>query len=76
MSGVEELGIDAKMLSEKLSHKCAGAATVKQAVGKKVGVVEVQVQGRWDAVVRGLVEGWGVEKGAVEVVDKSGGKKK
>ncbi|TGZ76539.1 hypothetical protein EX30DRAFT_312329 [Ascodesmis nigricans] len=76
LGGIEELGIEPKWLAEKLSHRCAGAATVKQAVGKKVGVMEVQVQGRWDAVVRGMMEGWGVEGRCVEVVDKTGGKKK
>lgn len=76
VEGLEAFEVDPKKLRDILSVKCAGSASVGQAVGRKAGLMEVMVQGVWDGVVKEVLgKEWGVGKGECEVVDKCKKKK-
>jgi translation initiation factor 2D len=73
--GLEPFGVDPKQLGEELQRVCAGSASTSQAVGAKVGVMEILVQGSQLKAVEKALEKRGVASRFISVVDKTGGKK-
>ncbi|KAK2764258.1 Eukaryotic translation initiation factor 2D [Arachnomyces sp. PD_36] len=69
--GLEVFGIVPSLLADDLQKKCASSTSVAQAAGAVKGVMEVFVQGDQRKVLEGVLEGRGVKKGWVEVVDKT-----
>ena len=76
ITGLEQFHINPNLLAPELQKKCAGSASVSQAVGGKVGAMEVLVQGDQRDVVISELGRRGVRKEWVEVVDKGKGKGK
>lgn len=78
VSGLEPFGIDAKAAAEHLQKVCAGSASVSQLKGSspKTPVMEIVLQGSQRKAVETYLKGCGVVGRYVNVVDKTGGKKK
>lgn len=78
VSGVEPFGVDPKAMADELQKTCAGSASVAQLMGSspKNPVMEITVQGPQKKAVEAYLEKRGVAGRFVNVVDKTGGKKK
>ena len=76
ITGLEQFHINPSLLAPELQKKAAGSASVSQAVGGKVGAMEVLVQGDQREVVIAELGRRGVRKEWVEIVDKGKGKGK
>lgn len=78
VSGVEAFYINPHRLAEELQKACASSTSVAQLVGSspKNPVMEVLVQGPQREVVCKALERRGVQRGWVEVVDKTKGRKR
>lgn len=78
VSGVEPFGVDPKAMAEELQRTCAGSASIGQLMGSspKNPVMEIVVQGPQKKAVETYLEKRGVGARFLNVVDKTGGKKK
>ena len=69
--GLETFHITPALLAPELQRKCAGSASVGQAMGRKPGEMEVLVQGDQREIVTVELGKRGVRAAWVEVVDKT-----
>lgn len=71
ITNLEAFLISPAVLAPELQRKCAGSASVGQAMGAKPGMMEILVQGDQRATVLQELERRGVRSSWVDVVDKT-----